>query len=158
MIDGRIPLLCPRAKPRVDGATHSKHIVGNAFNIAMTNRDPVVVEAAVRAVGFLRFGFYPRSSFMHVDLGQARSWGQPFQVWAAPFASETTPMREVHTESQTLKGAGTAGVEVLADAQGAVLPLVTRLDSLRWIFIVLALAGIGAAIWARIDDWRKGRR
>ena len=57
---------------------------------------------------------------------------------------------------------GAAGVEVaqevLAEAQGTVLPLVTHLDSLRWIFILLALAGIGVAIWARVDDWRKGRR
>ena len=48
--------------------------------------------------------------------------------------------------------------EVLAEAQGAVLPLVPHLDSLRWIFITLALAGIAVAIWARVDDWRRGMR
>lgn len=57
---------------------------------------------------------------------------------------------------------GAAGVEVaqevLAEAQGAVLPLVPHLDSLRWIFIALALAGIAVAIWARLDDWRRGMR
>jgi hypothetical protein len=30
--------------------------------------------------------------------------------------------------------------EVLAEAQGAILPLVPYLDTLRWIFIALALA------------------
>ena len=64
----------------VDGATHSKRIDWNAFDIAMANHDPVVVEAAARAVGFLGFGFYPRSGFMHVGHGQARSWGEPFPV------------------------------------------------------------------------------
>jgi zinc D-Ala-D-Ala carboxypeptidase len=57
---------------------------------------------------------------------------------------------------------GAAGVEVaqkvLAEAQGAVRPLVPYLDTLRWLFIALALAGIVVAIWARLDDWRKGLR
>ncbi|WP_439604334.1 hypothetical protein [Shinella sp.] len=57
---------------------------------------------------------------------------------------------------------GAAGVEVaqelLAEAQGAVLPLVPHLDTLRWLFIALALAGIAVAVWARLDDWRKGLR
>lgn len=57
---------------------------------------------------------------------------------------------------------GAAGVEaaqeVLAEAQGAVLPLVPYLDSLRWIFIALALAGIAVAIWARVDNWRRSMR
>jgi len=42
------------------------------------------------------------------------------------------------------------------DTQGAVLPLVPYLDALRWVFIALALAGIALAVWARVDDWRKG--
>ena len=69
-----------------------------------------------------------------------------------------------------MKGAGAAGVatigaagievaqDVLAQAQGAILPLVPYLDSLRWLFIALALAGIAVAIYARLDDWRKGQR
>ena len=47
---------------------------------------------------------------------------------------------------------------MLAEAQGAVLPLVPYLESLRWLFIVLALAGIAVAVWARVDDWKKGLR
>ncbi len=69
-----------------------------------------------------------------------------------------------------MKGAGAAGVatvgaagvelaqEVLAEAQGAVLPLVPYLDSLRWLFIALALVGIAVAVWARLDDWKRGQR
>ena len=57
---------------------------------------------------------------------------------------------------------GAAGVEVaqdvLAEAQGAILPLVPWLDTLRWLFIALALVGIAATIYARIDDWRRWQR
>ena len=143
---------------------------GTAFDIVMSNHDPVAFEAAAREVGFLGFGFYPRSGFIHVDLGPARQWGERFPVRPTAFASETPPAREVLAESRTIKGGGAAGVatlgaaggalaqQVLAETQSAVLPLVPYLDTLRWVFIALALAGIGVAIWARIDDWQKGLR
>src|SRR5690606_10998239 len=57
---------------------------------------------------------------------------------------------------------GAAGVEVaqnvLAETQSAILPLVPYLDTLRWVLIAVALAGIAVAIYARIDDWKRGRR
>jgi zinc D-Ala-D-Ala carboxypeptidase len=56
------------------------HMDGTAFDIAMANHDPAAFEAAARAVGFLGFGFYPRSGFMHIDLGPARVWGKKFPV------------------------------------------------------------------------------
>jgi zinc D-Ala-D-Ala carboxypeptidase len=55
---------------------------GAAFDIAMANHDPVAFEAAAREVGFLGFGFYPRSGFMHIDLGPARQWGERFPASA----------------------------------------------------------------------------
>jgi zinc D-Ala-D-Ala carboxypeptidase len=160
----------PEHNRAVGGAPRSKHMDGTAFDIAMTNHDPVAFEAAAREVGFLGFGFYPRSGFIHIDLGPARQWGERFPVRAVPFAPEVPPAREVLSQSRTLHGAGTAGAatmgaagvevaqEVLAEAQGAVMPLVPHLDALRWVFIALALAGIGVAVWARVDDWRRGRR
>ena len=57
---------------------------------------------------------------------------------------ETPPAREVLAGSRTLKGGGAAGVamvgaaglevaqQVLAGMQGAILPLVPYLDTLRW--------------------------
>ncbi len=42
--------------------------------------------------------------------------------------------------------------------QDAVLPLVPYLDTLRWVFIALAQAGIAVAVWARLGDWKKGLR
>ena len=160
----------PEHNRAVKGAPRSKHMDGTAFDIAMSNHDPVAFEAAARAVGFLGFGFYPRSGFIHVDLGPARQWGEPFPVRAAPFAAESPPAREVLAQSRTLRGTGAAGVatvgaagvevaqEVLAEAQGAVLPLVPYLDTLRWVFIALALTGIAVAVLARLDDWKRGRR
>jgi zinc D-Ala-D-Ala carboxypeptidase len=160
----------PQHNRIVGGAPRSKHMDGTAFDIAMSNHDPVAFAEAARAVGFLGFGTYPRSGFMHIDLGPARSWGEPFPVRAAGFAPETRPAREAIAESRTLKGTGAAGVatvgaagvefaqEVLAEAQGAMLPLVPYLDTLRWLFIVLALAGIAVTVWARVDDWKKGLR
>lgn len=73
-------------------------------------------------------------------------------------------------DSRTMKGGGaavvatlgTAGDEVaqsvLAETQTAILPLVPYLDTLRWVFIAVALAGIGVAVYARLDDWKRGRR
>ncbi len=160
----------PEHNRAVGGAKASKHMEGTAFDIAMANHDPATFEAAAREVGFLGFGFYPRSGFMHIDLGPARTWGEPFPERATAFPAETPPAREVLAESRTLKGTGAAGAatvgaagvevaqDVLAEAQGAVLPLVPHLDTLRWVFIALALAGIAVAVWARVDDWRKGRR
>lgn len=160
----------PEHNRAVGGATASKHMDGTAFDIAMANHDPAAFETAARAVGFLGFGYYPRSGFMHIDLGPARTWGENFPVRAVPFAPETPPAREILAESRTLRGTGAAGLatvggagvevaqEVLTEAQGAVLPLVPYLDSLRWLFIALALAGIAVAVWARIDDWKTSLR
>jgi zinc D-Ala-D-Ala carboxypeptidase len=126
--------------------------------------------APARAIGFKGFGFYPRSGFIHIDLGPSRSWGERFPKRATAFAGETPPAREVLAESRTLKGGGAAGVatvgaagvevaqQVLAETQGAVLPLVPYLDTLRWLFIAVALGGIAVAIYARLDDWKRGRR
>ncbi|MGQ2909438.1 MAG: hypothetical protein ACT6QU_15985 [Aliihoeflea sp.] len=51
-----------------------------------------------------------------------------------------------------------AAQQVLAETQSAVLPLVPYLDSLRWVFIVVALGGITVTIYTRLDDWKRGQR
>lgn len=73
-------------------------------------------------------------------------------------------------DSRTMKGGGAAGVatlgaagvevvqSVLAGTQTAILPLVPYLDTLCWVFIAIALAGIGVAIYVHLDDWKRGRR
>ena len=78
---------------------------------------------------------------MHVDLDRAPQWGVRFPVRATAFAEEAPPAREV-----------------LAETQSAILPLVPYLDTLRWLFIAVALGGIAVTIYARLDDWKRGRR
>ena len=160
----------PEHNRAVGGATRPKHMDGAAFDIAMSNHDPVAFEAAARAVGFLGFGFYPRSGFIHVDLGPARQWGEWFPIRAIAFAKDAAPAREVLAQSRTMKGSGaagvatlgTAGVEVaqdlLAETQTAILPLVPYLGTLRWVFITVALGGIAVTIYVRLDDWKRGQR
>jgi len=160
----------PAHNRAVGGAPRSKHMDGTAFDIAMANHDPVAFEAAARAVGFLCFGYYPRSGFMHIDLGPARQWGERFPVQATAFAAETAPAREVLADSRTMKGSGAAGAatlgaagvevaqSVLTETQSAILPLVPYLDTLRWVLIAVALVGVAVTIYARIDDWKRGRR
>lgn len=160
----------PEHNRAVGGARRSRHLDGAAFDISMANHDPVAFEAAARAVGFLGFGYYPRSGFIHIDLGPARQWGARFSARKSQFAVEPPPPRETLAQSRTIQGAGAAGVgtvgaggvdvvrDVLSEAQGTVQQLIPWLDALRWLFLALALAGIAVTVYARIDDWTKERR
>ncbi|CAM3104034.1 Peptidase M15 [Paracoccus aminovorans] len=160
----------PEHNRNVGGAKASKHLEGTAFDISMANHDPAAFIAAARKAGFKGIGTYPRSNFIHIDTGPARSWGESFPARASSFAPDQPPAREHLADSRTLKGSGAAGVgtigaagvevvqSALAEAQGAILPLLPYLDGLRWIFVVLALAGIAVTIYARLDDWKRGQR
>lgn len=166
----------PDHNRKVGGAKLSMHLQGAAFDISMVNHDPTAFEAAARAVGFTGFGFYPRQNFMHIDIGRGRTWGDPFPPRAARsgrttrFASEPPRLRENLSDSRTMKGGGAAGAatvgaagvevaqDVLADTQSALQPLIPFLDTLRWLFIGVALIGVSVTVYARWDDWRKGRR
>ena len=115
----------PSHNRAVGGAPASKHMQGTAFDIAMSNHDPVKFAEAAR---------------------------------------------EALADSRTLKGGGAAGIatvgaagvevaqDVLTETQSAILPLVPYLDTLRWVFITVALIGIAVAIHARVDDWKRGQR
>ena len=160
----------PEHNKRVGGAAQSMHLEGKAFDISMANHDPASFIAAARAAGFMGIGTYPRSNFIHIDTGPARAWGEPFPARASRFAPDAAPAREHLADSRTLKGGsaaglgtvGAAGVDVvqsaLIDAQSAIQPIMPYLDSLRWVFVALALGGIAVAIYARFDDWKRGRR
>lgn len=74
------------------------------------------------------------------------------------------------TESRTIAGqvavtAGTVGasaVELLTKdlqtAQTTLQPLVDMAPVLKWAFVAVVLAGVALTVWARLDDWRNGRR
>ncbi|MDU9006932.1 D-Ala-D-Ala carboxypeptidase family metallohydrolase [Sedimentitalea todarodis] len=59
----------PENNRTVGGVTRFKHMDGAAFDIAMSNHDPLAFKAEARAMGFLRFGFYPRWDFFQADIG-----------------------------------------------------------------------------------------
>jgi zinc D-Ala-D-Ala carboxypeptidase len=144
----------PDYNRKVGGAKHSMHLQGAAFDISMANHDPESFESAARAVGFTGFGFYPRQNFMHVDIGRARQWGDPFPPRATRFAGEPPRVRESLTESRTMKGGGAtgvatigaAGVEVaqqaVADTQSVLQPLIPYLDTLGWLGTATAKVSI----------------
>lgn len=160
----------PEHNARVGGAKKSQHLSGAAFDISMANHDPESFIAAAREAGFTGIGTYPRSNFIHIDIGPARVWGEPFRGRASRFAPDRPPAREKLADSRTIKGGGAAGVatvgaagiellrDSIAETQGAVQALVPWLDAFRWVFIALALAGIAVTIYARLDDWKRGRR
>ena len=65
-------------------------------------------------------------------------------------------------KTRSMVGAGTAGVSIaaseIAEVTEKIEPLTGYSDIIQTVFIVLALAGIGLAIYARIDDRNKGKR
>ena len=157
----------PEHNRAVGGAKASKHLEGVAFDIAMANHDPEAFEAEARAVGFQGFGFYPAPGSCISTSGRRAAGASGSRSGRSAFATETPPAREVLAESRTLKGGGAAGVatvgaagvevaqEALAETQGAILPLVPYLDTLRWLFIASALP---ASQSRSTRGWMTGRR
>lgn len=68
----------PEYNKSIGGVLKSKHMKGEAFDISMVGHNPSVFFDAAKNAGFLGFGFYPESNFMHIDLGPLRHWGRPF--------------------------------------------------------------------------------
>jgi len=72
----------PEHNAAIGGGKRSQHLIGKAFDIAMSNQDPAEFLAAAQSAGFTGFGFYPKRHFMHIDTGRARTWGKPFPAFA----------------------------------------------------------------------------
>ena len=160
----------PEHNRAVGGATRSKHMDGAAFDIAMSNHDPVAFEAAARlSASLASASIRARVSCMSTS-AQRGQWGERFPVRATAFAEEAPPAREVLAESRTMKGGGAAGVATLGAAGVEVAQRRLGRDPdrdpaagavsrhLRWVFIAVALGGIAVTIYARLDDWSRGRR
>ena len=65
------------------------------------------------------------------------------------------------SQSRTIQGTGAAGVgtigTVATETAQEIFPLLPYADSLKYVFVALTLIGIGYAMYARIDDWNRGR-
>lgn len=101
----------PEHNRAVGGAKNSMHMQGIAFDVRMDNHDPHEFEAAARAVGFTGFGYYPRSGFMHIDTGPARSWGQPWPLTATAWPTE--PPRQPETVREDRQAQAVAGASLM---------------------------------------------
>jgi len=144
----------PEHNKRVGGAKNSQHMQGNAFDVRMDNHDPHEFEAAARSVGFTGFGYYPRSGFMHVDTGPARSWGTPWPRTATSWPTE--PPRHPESvredrEAQAAAGAGVAGAVAVAAEH---LPVASSLlgnlaPTAQLVAVVVAALFIGYLLWKR---------
>ena len=161
----------PAHNRAVGGAPRSKHMDGSAFDIAMANHDPIAFEAAAREVGFLGFGFYPRSGFIHIDLGPGAAVGRTFPgagdcVRRGSAARAGSAGRKPNDEGQRRRRSGDAwrrGRRGRAKHPGRnpVRHPAARTLS-RYAAIGVHRRGrsrvVAVAIYARIDDWKRGRR
>jgi uncharacterized protein YcbK (DUF882 family) len=55
-------------------ARHSLHMTGEAIDIRVLGRDLRMVRAAAVALRGGGVGYYPKSDFIHVDIGRVRTW------------------------------------------------------------------------------------
>ena len=152
----------------VGGAKASKYLEGIAFDIVIAtvrrpSRRPRGRRAS-RASASIRAGASSTSTSGRRAAGRALPEAAVC-LRRRDAAGAGGAGRELEAEGWGAAGVatvGAAGVEVaqqvLAETQGAILPLVPYLDTLRRPFIATALAGIAIAISARLDDWRQSRR
>jgi uncharacterized protein YcbK (DUF882 family) len=55
-------------------ARHSLHVEGKAIDLSIPGRDLPEVRRAALALQAGGVGYYPRSGFVHVDIGRVRTW------------------------------------------------------------------------------------
>ncbi|HSQ02449.1 MAG TPA: DUF882 domain-containing protein [Burkholderiales bacterium] len=55
-------------------ATHSLHLLGEALDLRVPGRDLKDVRRAALALHAGGVGYYPRSDFVHIDIGRVRTW------------------------------------------------------------------------------------
>ena len=144
----------PEHNKKVGGAKNSRHMKGDAFDVRMDNHDPHEFERAARAVGFTGFGYYPKSGFMHIDTGPARTWGTPWPQTATTWPTE--PPRQPETlredkETQAVAGAGIAGgIAVAAEHIPAAGSLLGNLaPTAQVVALVIAAALVGYLLYKR---------
>jgi zinc D-Ala-D-Ala carboxypeptidase len=145
----------PEHNRNVGGATRSKHMEGIAFDVRMENHNPQEFEAAARAVGFKGFGYYPRSGFMHIDTGPARSWGKPWPVSETAWPVEPPRQPEKLSEdkeAQAAAGAGVAGaVAVAADHLPVASGLLGQLaPNAQLVAIIIGALLLGFVLYKRL--------
>lgn len=144
----------PAHNKRVGGAKNSRHMQGDAFDVRMENHDPHEFEAAARAVGFTGFGYYPKSGFMHVDTGPARSWGTPWPITATSWPTEAARQPEKLSEDRETQAAAGVGVAGAVAVAAEHLPIAGSIlgglaPTAQLVAVVIAAVLIGFLLWKR---------
>jgi hypothetical protein len=127
---------------------------GDAFDVRMENHDPHEFEAAARAVGFTGFGYYPKSGFMHVDTGPARSWGTPWPITATSWPTEAARQPEKLSEDREAQAAAGLGVAGAVAVAAEHLPVAGSIlgglaPTAQLVAVAVAAVLIGFLIWKR---------
>jgi peptidoglycan L-alanyl-D-glutamate endopeptidase CwlK len=166
-----------QAKLVASGASqtmNSRHITGHAvdllpigpngaaFDWPLYHKLGPAVKAAARAEG--------------VELEWGGDWrtfkdGPHFQLSHEAYPASQWTTGDVYAErtlsdSRTVQGgavagagtAGTAVTDLIQQTQTELSGIMQYVPALQWVFVALALAGIGFAIYARIDDWKAGHK
>jgi len=85
---------------------------------------------------------------------------------APRYPEDVKPLSQSRTmQAQGVTGVGTVGAtaaetvgDTLTQAQDSAGQLAMYLDTAKWIFIALIVAGIAWTVWCRVSDHRKGKR
>lgn len=65
---------CPAYNAKIGGARNSRHLIGDAVDIAIAGMDWRLLVREAKAVGFRGIGYGQHRGFIHVDLGAVREW------------------------------------------------------------------------------------
>lgn len=135
---------------------------GPAFDWPLYHKLGPAVKAAAQAEG--------------VDLEWGGDWrtfkdGPHFQLSHEAYPASQWTTGDVYAErklsdSRTVQGgavagagtAGTAVTDLIQQTQSELSGIMQYVPALQWVFVALTLAGLGFAIYARIDDWKAGHR
>lgn len=159
----------PEHNRAVGGAKASKHMLGIAFDINMTNVDPHRFESEAKKAGFNGIGLYPPQkpsgarNFIHIDTRanawRRTQWGE-FPRRATRFATEQppAPVRYALQDTGPVIATGAAVEASLQAAQPALREAAPWLpESLQGYAILAAIAlGLGLAIWRIFTSRNRG--
>jgi hypothetical protein len=155
----------------IGGARYSQHKDGCAADFRITGYTPDEIIRMILTAG-IKFDqlILEFDSWVHISIPlNGKAWRKQVliidkkgtRVYGAHEPLE--PGRKPLTKSRTIAGATIAGTatvaqEVVQETQTQIAAITPYADSLKWLFLALAIAGIGLTIWARIDDHKKGAR
>lgn len=145
----------------------------SAFDLWVKARDPKS-RAKVVLPGLVKRRALEKALFLR---GESAGAGGSGPLTTAPTPAGTMPqeviaarpakeVRERLDQSRSVQGgvvaAGSTGLslvtEALSEAQDQFTGLAPYLDTAKYVLMALALAGIFFALYARYDDWKKGKR